>query len=50
MNTTNVAVWGLGNHAINRILPALASIDEVKELLEEGIETEVVPWINDKEN
>ena len=27
---TNVAVWGLGNHAINRILPALASIDEVK--------------------
>ena len=27
-----------------------ASIDEVKELLEEGIETEVVPWINDKEN
>jgi dTDP-3,4-didehydro-2,6-dideoxy-alpha-D-glucose 3-reductase len=25
-----VAVWGLGNHAINRILPALASIDEVK--------------------
>ena len=30
MKTTNVAVWGLGNHAINRILPALASIDEVK--------------------
>jgi len=27
-----------------------ASIDEVKELLEEGIETEVVPWINDNEN
>ena len=27
-----------------------ASIDEVKELLEEGIETEVIPWINDKEN
>ena len=27
-----------------------ASIDEVNELLEEGIETEVVPWINDKEN
>jgi dTDP-3,4-didehydro-2,6-dideoxy-alpha-D-glucose 3-reductase len=25
-----VAVWGLGNHAINRILPALASIDGVK--------------------
>ena len=25
-----MAVWGLGNHAINRILPALASIDEVK--------------------
>ena len=30
MKTTNVAVWGLGIHAINRILPALASIDEVK--------------------
>jgi len=30
MNTTNVAVWGLGNHAINLILPALASIDEVR--------------------
>ena len=30
MNTTNVAVWGLGNHARNRILPALTSIDEVK--------------------
>ena len=27
-----------------------ASIDDVKELFEEGIETEVVPWINDKEN
>jgi dTDP-3,4-didehydro-2,6-dideoxy-alpha-D-glucose 3-reductase len=25
-----VAVWGLGNHAINRILPTLTSIDEVK--------------------
>jgi dTDP-3,4-didehydro-2,6-dideoxy-alpha-D-glucose 3-reductase len=25
-----VAVWGLGNHAIKRILPALASIDEIK--------------------
>ena len=25
-----MAVWGLGNHAINRILPALASVDEVK--------------------
>ena len=30
MNTTNIAVWGLGNHAINRILPALASIDGVR--------------------
>ena len=27
-----------------------ASIKEVKELLEEGIEVETVPWINDKEN
>ena len=27
-----------------------ASIDEIKELSEEGIETEMIPWINDKEN
>ena len=27
-----------------------ASIDEVKELKEEGIETEVIPWIEGKEN
>ena len=25
-----MAVWGLGNHAINRILPALVSLDEIK--------------------
>ena len=27
-----------------------ASIDEAKELSEEGIDIETVPWINDKEN
>ena len=27
-----------------------ASIEEVKELSEEGIETETIPWINDNEN
>ena len=27
-----------------------ASINEVKELKEEGIETEMIPWIEDKEN
>ena len=27
-----------------------ASSDEVKELKNEGIETELIPWINDKEN
>mgnify|MGYP001299323309 CR=1 FL=1 len=27
-----------------------ASLSELKELNEEGIETEVIPWINDKEN
>ena len=27
-----------------------ASIDEVKQLSEEGIETEMIPWLNDKEN
>jgi predicted dehydrogenase len=30
MITPNVAVWGLGNHAKNRILPTLATMDEVK--------------------
>ena len=30
MSLLNVAVWGLGNHAKNRILPALAAIDEIK--------------------
>ncbi len=27
-----------------------ASLDDVKELKEEGIETEMIPWIEDKEN
>ena len=27
-----------------------ASIDEVKELKDEGIETEMIPWIEEKEN
>tara|TARA_Y200000002_G_C22292707_1_gene501150 strand:+ start:152 stop:583 length:432 start_codon:yes stop_codon:yes gene_type:complete len=27
-----------------------ASIEQLKELNEEGIETEIVPWINEKEN
>ena len=27
-----------------------ASSEEVKELKNEGIETEIIPWINDKEN
>jgi len=27
-----------------------ASINEIKELSEEGIETEMIPWINDNEN
>ena len=27
-----------------------ASIEEAKELKEEGIETEIIPWIEDKEN
>ncbi len=27
-----------------------ASVNETKELSEEGIEVEIVPWINDKEN
>ena len=30
MNMLNVAVWGLGNHAKNRILPALSNINEIK--------------------
>ena len=27
-----------------------ASVEEIKELKEEGIETEIIPWINDSEN
>ena len=27
-----------------------ASLREIKELKEEGIETELIPWINDNEN
>jgi len=27
-----------------------ASLKEIKELREEGIETETIPWVNDKEN
>ncbi len=27
-----------------------ASLKEIKELKEEGIETETIPWVNDKEN
>ena len=30
MSLLNVAVWGLGNHAQNRILPALSAMDEIK--------------------
>jgi len=30
MSQLNVAVWGLGNHAKNRILPTLAAIDKIK--------------------
>ena len=30
MSILNVAVWGLGKHATNRILPALSSIGEIK--------------------
>ena len=34
----------------NKGIYGKASIDEIKELSEEGIETEMVPWINDNEN
>ena len=27
-----------------------ASFDQIKELKEEGIETEMIPWINENEN
>jgi len=30
MSLLNVAVWGLGNHAQNRILPALSAMSEIK--------------------
>ena len=30
MSLMNVTVWGLGDHAQNRILPALSGMDEIK--------------------
>ena len=38
------------NKKKNKGIYGKASIDEVKQLSEEGIETEMIPWINDKEN
>ena len=29
MKTLGIAIWGLGNHALNRILPALTSVQEL---------------------
>ena len=29
MKTMGIAIWGLGNHALNRILPALSSVQEL---------------------
>ncbi len=34
----------------NKGIYGKASINEIKELSEEGIETEMIPWINDNEN
>ena len=34
----------------NKGIYGKASINEIKELSEEGIETEIIPWINDNEN
>ena len=38
------------NKKIKKGIYGKASINEAKELKEEGIETEVIPWIEDKEN
>ncbi len=34
----------------NRNIYGKATDDEIKDLKEEGINTEQIPWINDKEN
>ena len=36
--------------SILQILEKASTIDDVKELKEEGIETSTIPWIEDKEN
>ena len=38
------------NKKRNKGIYGKASINDIKELSEEGIETEMIPWINDKEN
>ncbi len=34
----------------NKGIYGKASSEDIKELSEEGIETEIIPWINDNEN
>ena len=39
-----------GNKKNKKAIYGKASSDEIKELREEGIDTSVVPWIDEKEN
>ena len=39
-----------GNKKKKKGIYGNASLTEIKELKEEGIETEIIPWINDNEN
>tara|TARA_B100001741_G_scaffold311000_1_gene311276 strand:+ start:175 stop:600 length:426 start_codon:yes stop_codon:yes gene_type:complete len=39
-----------GNKKNKKGIYGKAKIEEIKELNEEGIETESIPWVNDKEN
>ena len=38
------------NKKINKGIYGNASVKDIKELSEEGIETETIPWVNDNEN
>ena len=50
---TNVNLHAEGSCLVkfgNTHVVCTASIDEMKELREEGIETEMIPWLEDKNN
>ena len=49
-NIPNYEIIIVGYSRIDRTLYPQVNYIEVKELAEEGIESEIIPWVNDKEN